>query len=184
VIKKLLILTVVILLVGGLTAGCAHLGAQPRGWSGMVVADGVIFVGSMEGKLVAVDMSSHNRLRPDVSLETTKPGGGFLGCAPPSTVVAIYGTPAVSGDLVYVGGYNGRIYAFSSSSGALRWVYPREGNLQPIVGGAVVARGKVYFGAADGKVYALDADSGVEAWPPFETMDKILSTPTIDGDTL
>ena len=62
--------------------------------------------------------------------------------------------------MVYIGGYNGRVYAVSSSTGALRWVYPREGNLEPIVGGVAVSQGKVYFGCSGGKVYALDATTG------------------------
>jgi len=181
--RKLVISLLVILLVAGLTTGCA-MQDEAKGWSGVVVADGTLFLGSMEGKLVAVDISTHNHLWPDVTLETSKPAGGFMcGCAPGSTAVAVYGTPAVSGDLIYVGGYNGKIYAYSSSSGALRWVYPREGSLQPIAGGPVVALGKVYFGSSSGKVYALDADTGDKEWE-FETGDKIWSTPTIDGNTL
>ena len=181
VIRKLFISFMIIVLVGGLITGCALQG-QPTGWSGVMVANGTLFLGSMEGKLVAIDVSSHNRLWSE-SLGSPSQGGGFLGCAPVSTGVAVYGTPAVSGDLVYVSGYNGKIYAFASSSGAKRWVYPREGSLQPIVGGPVVAQGKLYFGCSDGKVYALDADTGDKQWE-FETGDKIWSTPAIDGETL
>ena len=179
-IRKLFISFLVILLVGGLTAGCA-MQSQPKGWSGGVVANGTLFLGSMGGKLVALNASDGARLW-EVTLETTKPAGGF-GCAPASTAVAIYGSLVVAGDLVYIGGYNGKIYAFSSSLGALRWVYPREGNLQPIAGGPVVALGIVYIGASDGKLYALDADTGDKEWE-FETGDKIWATPAIDGDTL
>ena len=179
--KALLIM--VILLVSGLSVfGCVGRGAIPKGWSGGVVADGTLFLGSMEGKLVAVNISDGSRLWPDVLLETEPTGGGF-GCAPASTAVAIYGSPAVAEELVYVGGYNGKIYAISSSSGALRWVYPRDGNLQPVVGGTVVSQGRVYFGCSDGKVYALDAETGDKEWE-FPTGDKIWSTPVIDGDTL
>lgn len=180
------IMLLLVLLVGGLAvAGCVQPRGQPRGWSGVAVADGVLFVGSLEGKLVSADIATHNRLWADVSLETAeRGGGGFLGgCAAPSTVVAIYGTPAVSGDLVYVAGYDGKIRAISSDSGVLRWVYPREGRLDRIVGGPVVAEGKVYFGVSDGKVYALDAVNGDKKWE-FPTGDKIWSTPAIDGDTL
>jgi len=180
-IRKLFISLLVILLLGGLTTGCA-MQSQPEGWSGVVVVDGTLFLGSMGGKLVAIEVSSHNRLWSDVTLETSKTAS-ILGCATGSSKVAVYGTPAVSGDLVYVGGYNGKIYAFSTGSGALRWVYPREDSLQPIAGGPVVALDKVYFGSSDGKVYALDADTGDPEWE-FETGDKIWSTPAIDGDTL
>jgi outer membrane protein assembly factor BamB len=98
----------------------------------------------------------------------------------------VYGTPAVSEDLVYVGGYNGKIYAFGRDEfrEEPKWVYPREGYLDgPIVGGLVVFQDKLYFGSADGKVYALDAADGFKEWD-FETGDKIWSTPAIEGETL
>jgi len=178
-----ILLIMVILLVSGLSVfGCVGRGAIPKGWSGGVVADDTLFLGSMEGKLVAIDVLSHSRLWPDVLLETEPTGGGF-GCAPASTTVAIYGSPAVAEELVYVAGYNGKIYAISSISGALRWVYPRDGNLQPVVGGTVVSQGRVYFGCSDGKVYVLGAETGDKEWD-FPTGDKIWSTPVIDGDTL
>jgi hypothetical protein len=44
--------------------------------------------------------------------------------------VAIYGTPNIC-DLVYIAAYNGKIYAYTRTLGA-RWVYPREGYLQPL----------------------------------------------------
>lgn len=177
--SKLLVL-LVILLVGGLMVGCAPT-TQPRGWSGGVLADGKLFLGSMEGKLVALNASGGAQFW-STTLETTKQGSSF-GCAAPPSSVAIYGTPAVFEDLVYVGGYNGRISAFNADSGALRWVYPREGNLEPIVGGLIVALGRVYFGCSDGKVYALDAPTGDKIWD-FPTGNKVWATPTIDGNTL
>ncbi len=182
-------LLLAILLLGGLVfSGCAgaRTGAVPRGWSGGTIADGTLFVGSMEGKLVAANISDGSHRWPPVTLESPEsPGGGLLGgCAPASTAVAIYGSPAVAGDSVYVGGYNGIIYAFDFGRDEPRWVYPRQGNIGgPIVGGLVVAQGKVYFGSSDGNVYALDAADGYKEWV-FQTGDKIWSTPAIDGDTL
>ena len=59
-----------------------------------------------EGKLVAIDKSTQQRLWPDV-LFKQKQAGGFLGCAPGEQAVAIYGTPAATAELVYITGYNG-----------------------------------------------------------------------------
>jgi len=183
-IRKLFISLLVILLVGVfLATGCVQQ-SQPKGWSGGIVANGTLFLGSTEGKLVAIDVSSHNRLWSDVPLETSKPAATF-GCAVTPAGVAIYGTPAVSGDLVYIGGYNGKLYAVNISNGKREWQYPlaeRE-YLQPIAGGPVVTQGKVYFGCANGKVYTLDANSGAKEWE-FETGDKIWTTPAIHNDTL
>ena len=180
--KILLLLVIVLVVMSGLTtSGCIG-GLQPIGWSGGVVADGTLFLGSIEGRLVAVSVADGARQWSEQITMTT--GSGGFGCAASSAVVPIYGTPSVAGDLVYVSGYNGKIYAFDSTSLQKRWVYPAEGNLQPVVGGVVVALGKVYFGGSDGKVYALKADTGVEAWEPFQTGDKIWSTPVIDGETI
>jgi len=180
-VGKISLLTVILLLGGLVSLGCV--GNIPKGWSGGTIADGTLFLGSMDGELVAVNTSSGARLW-EVTFEPPASGGGFgFGCAPASTAVAIYGTPVVEDELVYVSGYNGKVYAINSASGALRWVYPREGNLEPIVGGQVVAHGKVYFGCSDGKVYALDAVTGDKQWE-FKTGDKIWSTPAIDGDSV
>jgi outer membrane protein assembly factor BamB len=189
-------LLVIFVLVGLAVLGCAGIRSAPEGGSGGTIADGTLFLSPAlkpaggfgcaapagEGKLVAMNTSDGSRLW-EVSLETAKPAGGGFGCAPAPTPVAVYGNPAVAGGLVYVGGYNGKIYAINSSSGALRWVYPREGNLRPIVSGVVAALGKVYFGCSDGKVYALDAATGDKQWE-FPTGDKIWSTPAIGDETL
>jgi outer membrane protein assembly factor BamB len=135
----------------------------------------------MEGRLVASNIAdgSHQLSEP---LKISASGGGF-GCTPAPTTVAIYGPPAVSGDSVYIGGYNGKVYVFNSSSLKMNDDYPPEGNLEPIVGGLVVALDQVYFGSSDGKVYALSIDPLEKKWD-FQTGDKIWSTPVIDGDTL
>lgn len=164
------LLLLVILVIGGVTVSGCYGGSQPRGWSGAIIADDTLFLASVEGRLVGLNKSDGSRLWTS---ESEIESG-----------TAIYGTPAVAEDLVYVGGYNGRVYAVTASTGALRWVYPREGNLEPIVGGVVVSQGMVYFGCSDGKVYALDAVTGDRVWQSFETGDKIWSTPVIDGETI
>lgn len=165
---KVLLLLVVLLIVGVTVSGC-YGRTQTLGWSGAVVADGSLFIASVNGNLVALNTSDGGRLWPDVSLGTS--------------AVAVYGPPAVGGDLVYVGGYNGKVYTISSSLGTKRQVYPVDENLEPIVSGVVAAYGKVYFGCSDGKVYALNAAELYKEWE-FPTGDKIWSTPVIDGETM
>jgi len=181
-------LLLLILLLGGLVfSGCrAGLGAVPRGWSGGIIADETLYLGSMKGELVALRTSDGSRLWA-VHLEKPSEEGGGFGCAPASTAVAIYGSPAIAEGkgLIYVGGYNGKIYAFSQEGerDEPRWIYPRQGYIGgPIIGGIIVEQGKLYFGSANQKVYALDAD-GFKEWE-FETGDKIWSTPVINGDAL
>jgi len=168
-----ILLVLAILLVGGISlTGCYGRG-QPTGWSGAIATDNSIFVGSLDGRLVGFN----------------KTGGSFLWSAEDAgrlgteAKVAIYGTPAASENLVYIAGYNGKVYAFVASTGALRWIYPREGTINPIVAGLVVSQGKIFFGDSVGKIYALDTVTGDRLWT-FETGDKIWSTPAVDGATI
>lgn len=181
--KKLLGL-VVMVLVALVLFGCTGTGAVPRGWSGIAVANDTLFVGSMQGKVIAVNASDGGGVRELVTLEVDRPSGGFSCVTGGTSAVAIYGTPVVAEGLVYVTGYDGKVYALNSTSGSIRWVYPRQGALdEPIVGGPVLAAGKVYFGSSGGKVYALDAATGDLKWE-FTTGDKIWSTPAIADETL
>ena len=185
---RILLLLVVLLAVGLASSSCVQ-GLQPIGWSGGAVSDGVLFVGSKEGRLVTIDLVDETR-HWSGPLKAAGQAGGFgclptggAGCAGASTGVAIYGTPVVVEDLVYIGGYNGKVYAFVSSSMGERWIYPRDDNLESIVGGVAVAQGKIYFGNSDGRVYALDAATGDKQWE-FETGNKVWATPAFKDDTL
>jgi len=180
----LLVLTLII--VGSCGLACVR-GLQPIGWSGGAVSGDTLFVGTKEGRLVAVNMVDEGRQWSE-PLKVSSQSGGF-GCAPTlgggcgagAAKVAIYGTPAIAGELVYISAYNGKVYAYNADSLGVRWVYPREGYLEPIVSGVATDGENVYFGGSDGKVYALNAINGDKQWE-FETGDKVWSTPTIaDG---
>ncbi|MES0329221.1 MAG: PQQ-binding-like beta-propeller repeat protein, partial [Dehalococcoidales bacterium] len=151
------------------------------GWSGVAVAGDRLYFGSSDGKLVALDAANGN---PDwqVSLAGDD-GGGGLSCATGGSSVGIYGLPLVADELVYVSGYNGRIYAINADSGTLRWQYPREGDnaLEPITGGVVLSGDNIYFGSFDGNIYALSAATGDLEWQ-FTTGNRVWGTPVIsDG---
>lgn len=188
VIKKYraLLLLLAIVLGGLALAGCqTGRGAIPRGWSGGAIDNGTLFIGSQTGELVAVDTADGRRIF-SAALETEAPTSGILNCSPGSSAVAIYGSPSVGDDLVYVAGYNGKIYAYNRDEFRQepRWIYPRQEDIGgAIVGGTVFDQGKIYFGADNHKIYALDATDGFKEWE-FETGDTIWATPAIVGDTL
>ena len=188
---KILLLCAILLVGILLFSGCARTIGMARGWAGGAVIGDTIFVGSMEGKILALSVSDGSRLGEPIVLETARSAGG-LGCAPfgcttASRAVAIYSSPTVDEALVYVGGYDGRIRAFLFEEGELRqqrkWISDQDDIGGAIVGGLVVAQGNVYFGASDGKVYTLDALDGHKKWE-FDVGNKIWSTPAIDGNTL
>jgi outer membrane protein assembly factor BamB len=170
-----------------MATGCVS-GLAPIGWSGGTVAGGEIYVGSEEGRLVAINLADEGRLFSDAIQRVSSPGlfgcsAGSLGCGSSSAGVPIYGNPVVSDNLVYIAGYNGKIYAYNSENLQPRWVYPREGYLQPFVGGLVESAGKLFIGGSDGVIYALDAATGDKLWD-FATGDKVWATGAIDSGTL
>jgi outer membrane protein assembly factor BamB len=135
----------------------------------------------MGGRLVAVNTDNGSLLWASEQLKMAATSTGF-GCAQGPTTVAIYGSPAVSDNLVYVGGYNGKVYSFIPGAGKSDRDFPDESRIGPIVGSVVAAQGRVYFGSTNGKVYALN-DRLQEQWV-FATKGKIWATPAIAGDTL
>lgn len=193
---KIALLGLIMLAILGGTGvlGCTGRGSVPQGWSGATVSNGTLFLATMESKLLAINPESGARLW-SVALETDKSQAGFLSCAQP-TSTAIYGTPAVSGNMVYVASYtssggneSGRIYAFTydknvPGSNQQEWIYPREGSLKgAFVGSPAIFDGSVYIGATDGRLYVLDATSGEKKWE-WKTGDKIWATPVIDNGTV
>jgi len=175
-IALLSIVVAVMMAVGG----CVGLGSQQAGWSGVTAADGNIYFGSTGGDVIAMDAESGAEIwrKP---FEVSSSGG--LGCAPAEVSVPLYGTPVVLGELLYVAGFDGKVYAINTASGAERWIYPRQGNLHSFVGGLAVNEGSLYIGSIGGVIYALEAETGDLIWQ-LETGGQIWATPTIDGDTL
>lgn len=113
-------------------------------------------------------------------------------------------SPAVSGDRVYIGSSDGRLYAVDRSTGTERWQFATEG---PIASSPAVHGNLVYISSVDGNVYAVDAATGTRRWafvtrgerrftapgihgaiPRTERMpdpfDVFLSSPTVVGNTL
>jgi outer membrane protein assembly factor BamB len=184
--KKLILISIlaVIVLAIFIVTGCVK-GLSPIGWSGVAYSNGVIFTGSKEGRLVSVDLASNNARKFADPIKVTGGGGG---CGGGSPAVAIYGTPVfanipVLGQLVFIAGYNGKVYAYAADTLQSRWVYPTEGNLGPIVSGVLISDNVLYVGDADGNVYALDAATGALKWKAV-TGGEIWSSPSIDGTTL
>jgi outer membrane protein assembly factor BamB len=176
------------LLVGLVSSSCVGGGAVQGGWSGGTLQGDTLYLGSRDGRLIAVNVVQGSR-EWAVPLETGTTTTG-LGCSRSPIVVTIYGTPAVSDNLVYVGGYNGKVYSFvpgevqpDRAITKVR-VSDRDIPIGQIVGSVAVEGDLVCFAAADGKVYGVNGRLQ-PVWPePFQTGGKIWSTPTIQGGTV
>jgi outer membrane protein assembly factor BamB len=175
-----------LLLVVMVISGCAGGAPAQGGWSGGTLRGDTLYLGSRDGRLVAVNIADGSR-QWTIPLETGTTSAG-LGCSKVAIVVTIYGTPAVSDNVVYIGGYNGRAYAFADGKDKPR-TFPSDKTFVKggIVGGVAIGGGKVFFGSSDGMVYALPAAGSFEAWAEewkaswaFKTDAKIWSTPAVD----
>jgi outer membrane protein assembly factor BamB len=187
---RLAIFAVILLACALLVTGCVR-GMTPIGWSGFAAGNGYLYTGSKEGRLVSINLSN-NSLQFAEPLRVVTSGvscyggssGGACGGSAPS--IAIYGTPALSnvpvlGSLVYIAGYNGKVFAYDASSLQQRWVYPVDGNLSPIVSALTISGDTLYFGCTDKNVYALDTSTGAKKWQ-FATGGEIWSSPAVDNN--
>ncbi|MBN1366747.1 MAG: PQQ-binding-like beta-propeller repeat protein [Dehalococcoidales bacterium] len=168
----------------GSALGCGS-GTASFGWSGATIADSHIYVGSLDGKLVGLEEATGNRLFNPLPLETGTTGG-FLGCGASPVIIAIYGTPVVYGEKVFVAGNNGRIYSIGANDGALIRYFDPERGLQPIVGGLTIDGNSLYFGTTSGYVYSVNltnATKGSQNWE-FKTEEKIWATPLVSNGTV
>jgi outer membrane protein assembly factor BamB len=73
----------------------------------------------------------------------------------------IISSPAVVGDMIYVGSTGGIFYAIDRETGTPRWKFDAKSR---IASSPAVAGGQIYFGAYDGSFFALDAATGQQRW--------------------
>jgi outer membrane protein assembly factor BamB len=73
----------------------------------------------------------------------------------------IWSSPAVAGDAVYFGGFDGVVYGLKASSGSLLWQFKAGG---PFYGAPTVNGSFLYILSDDGFLYKLDLGTGSLAW--------------------
>jgi len=154
---------------GGLKEGFDPFQAEDKIWSTPSLYDGVVYFGSLDHKLYAVDADT----------------GKLAWDEPFSTGGAVTSSPLVVDGVVYVGSFDSKLYAVDAATGRQKWAFDQATNwfwCEPIYD-----RGVVYACSLDHKVYAIDAESGnmTSSWPgPFDVGSPINSTPVIVDDTL
>jgi len=137
---------------------CYMTGREVR--STPAIADGVVYVGSNDGNVYALDANT----------------GGLLWNAPVGR--GVQSSPAVAGGVVYAGSWDGSLYAFNASNGSQAWNYTTGDG---VISSPAVAGGLVYVGSTDGNVYALDAETGGPAWVFSTGGPRVTSSPAVAG---
>jgi len=141
------------------------------------ISDGAVFIGSFDGRVYALELSSGKlRWRYDTDGAALKSGDfGF-------DRRSIQSSPAVSNGVVFIGARDGFVYALGAGDGKLRWRYNHE--ISWINSSPAIADGVVYDGSSDAHfVQALDAATGRELWRT-NVGTTVWSSPSVAGEQL
>ena len=151
-------------------------GAQPSGeadpdpfdvyLSSPTVADGVVYFGSGDGNVYALDAASG-------ALKWKHPTGDV-----------VHASPALANGTVFVGSWDSYFYALDAATGAEKWRFktgedPNIHNQVGIQSSAVVADGVVYFGCRDSNLYAVDAQTGQQKWAFSHKGSWVVGSPAV-----
>ena len=137
-------------------------------------ADGVVYFGSGDGRVYAVDAGSGE-------VRWRFATGG-----------RVRSSPAVVEGRIFVGSADGTLHALDARTGREVWRFDTEGHglesgkfgfdRRTIQSSAAVAGGRVYFGSRDGFLYAVDAATGRLAWRVDHRMSWVNTSPAVaDG---
>ncbi len=130
--------------------------------SSPVIHDGLVYIGSVDWNLYALD------LRSGWSAWRYRAGGPIIS------------TPAVWNKQICFGSTDGYLYALDLDGGRLIWRYQTE---DQITASPLFYNEAVYFGGVDGYIYCLDAQTGTLRWR-YQTEGPITSTPVIEAGIL
>ena len=134
--------------------------------SSPVVAAGVVYFGSGDGNVYALDAASgalHWKF---------------------ATGDVVHASPAYADGVVYFGSWDSRFYAVDAATGKEKWRF--QGGEDALFHNQVgfqsspaVANGVVYTGCRDSNLYALDAATGREKWRYSANGSWIITSPAV-----
>jgi outer membrane protein assembly factor BamB len=149
--------------------------------SSPAVADGAVYFGARDGFLYAVNAADGKlrwRFDQQISWVNSSPAvadghiyagssdGRFVQCVDArtgkevwrlKTESLVWSSPALAGQMLYVGDWAGNLYALNRSTGTEAWRYRAQ---KRVLSSPLVADGRLYFGSDDGAVYAINSGGG------------------------
>ena len=196
---KILLFILIVLLPLTLVSCISGSAQLAKGWSGTVVHDGIIYAGTVDGRVVAINSSTEDLEWSYSITPVTTPSSG-LSCGQSSVTTAIYSTPLVDRDLVYIGTYSGQVLALNMLARSQNLTFPQRGDGEwewdcpidnaksnAIVADLLVSADTIYLSSSNGRVYSLDKEFGDLNWESEildKTHRKLWTSPVIQGNTL
>jgi outer membrane protein assembly factor BamB len=137
--------------------------------SSPVVANGVVYFGSGDGNLYALD-SATGHLRWKFK-----------------TGDVVHASPALADGVLFFGSWDSYFYAVDAATGKEKWRF--HGGEDPLIHNQVgfqsspaVVNRTVYTGCRDSNLYALDAATGKEKWRSINDLSWVITSPAVaDG---
>ena len=158
--------------------GCSRI-SSAQGWSGILVDDNHLILASMDGHIMVLDKNTGKHMWEPILMRVKEEDENKR---------AVYGLPAVSNGIVFVGVYCGKIQAVEVDTGRTVETEVVTDDFE-IVGGPLIDGENLYIGAGDGILRSYDLDFSNQQvtfnddWE-YEVDGEIWSTPIIHDDTL
>ena len=127
--------------------------------SSAAIAGDTVYVGSMDGFLHAVDLT------------TGKARWQYQTAGPVQE-----SSPCVQDGVVYVGDLEATLHAVEASNGKARWTFKAGGEIKS---SPICAENRTYFGSYDQHLYCLSASDGSLVWK-FMTEGPVHASPAVD----
>jgi outer membrane protein assembly factor BamB len=171
-------------------------------WSSPAVVDGVVYIGSDDNKVYALDAITGTKIwshgtSGDVRSSPTVWRGMVIVGSNDDKIVALStltgnkvwnyhisddvgrASPLVSGSTVYIGARDGNFYALDANTGDLRW----QLNTWAVWGAPAVSGNTLYVGSDKSILYALNPATGATKWSAT-LGDRVRCTPSIKNGTV
>lgn len=163
--------------------GCAGV-ANPEGWASPAVSEPSAYIVLKKDKLYAIELQDGSSgptrwVFPD---KNRHPDQDKL------DLRAIYSTPVVEGDTIYLADYEAGVFAINAEDGSVRWRLRGDDIEGNIVNNLGVSEELLSFGTTDGRVYVIKKADGspAEGWDPkgksFD--DGVWATPVMQDDRI
>lgn len=96
----------------------------------------------------------------------------------PRRPLGFYSSPAVTNDLVIIGGRDKQVYGLDAKSGDKKWSFAAQGKVDasPVIVGT-----RAFVGSVDGNLYALQVADGAKVWEFAVGSPIVASAAVADG---
>jgi outer membrane protein assembly factor BamB len=126
--------------------------------SDVALAEGRLYVGTHDGKLLALDSAQGSRIWEFLSGDS------------------VLAAPAVASGRAYFGSFDGSVYALDAASGRLLWKHDTK---KPVVSTPAIAGDLVLVGSRSYDFLALSAASGEPVWDRYVWFSWVESSATL-----